>query len=312
MLDKYRDSQEQVVTILSNQLDSKRISHAYLFVSNNYSKTIELIEDFIISIILLQKPVDVEVLSSKIKHRTFSDLTVIEPDGMFIKKEQINILQREFQNTALENEKKFYIIKEADKLNKSSANTILKFLEEPEDNIIAFLVTNNKNSVLETISSRCVNINLWSDIVQSASTKTNIASILYNNITEQQKYMESEDSQPEIDAVIKLLSYYEANGIETLLHINDLFHLRFKEKEDIARAIEIMIIFYGDVLKKSIIESTSIFIDNIELIDKIITKNDNLKISKKIEILIETKAKVRENANIKLLMDKLIIDLEEV
>ena len=45
--------------------------------------------------------------------------------------------------------------KEADKLNMSSANTILKFLEEPEDDIVAILVANNRYAVIETILSRC-------------------------------------------------------------------------------------------------------------------------------------------------------------
>lgn len=37
----------------------------------------------------------------------------------------------------------------------SSANTILKFLEEPPENIIAILVARNRFRVLETVVSRC-------------------------------------------------------------------------------------------------------------------------------------------------------------
>lgn len=312
MLDKYRGSQDQVVRILSNQLDSKKISHAYLFVSNNYSKTMELIEDFIISVICTQNNIDCEKVKNQIKNGTFSDITVIEPDGLFIKKEQINGLQREFQNTALENEKKFYIIKEADKLNKSSANTILKFLEEPEANIIAFLVTNNKNSVLETITSRCVNINLCTDMNYFLDIKYIVASTLYNNEIEQQKYIESADSQQEIDALVKLINYYEDNGIETILYLNEFFHQKFKEKEDVLRAFEIMIIIYGDILKRIVFEGQSSFKTQDDLFIKIIKANDSIKIGSKIEKLIEAKSKIRENVNIKLLLDELIIDLEEV
>ena len=47
------------------------------------------------------------------------------------------------------------MIREAEKLNGFSANTILKFLEEPEDDIIAFLLTDNRYHVLDTILSRC-------------------------------------------------------------------------------------------------------------------------------------------------------------
>ena len=48
-----------------------------------------------------------------------------------------------------------YIINEADKLNNYAANTMLKFLEEPEDNIVAILLTDNRYHVLDTIISRC-------------------------------------------------------------------------------------------------------------------------------------------------------------
>ena len=37
---------------------------------------------------------------------------------------------------------------------------MLKFLEEPEENITAILLTKNKHAVISTIMSRCININL--------------------------------------------------------------------------------------------------------------------------------------------------------
>ena len=48
-------------------------------------------------------------------------------------------------------------------MNASSANSILKFLEEPIDNIIGFLVTSNKEKMLDTIISRCQNIKIIYD-----------------------------------------------------------------------------------------------------------------------------------------------------
>ena len=44
---------------------------------------------------------------------------------------------------------------DADKLNQSSANALLKFLEEPEEGIIGILLTNKADGVLPTIYSRC-------------------------------------------------------------------------------------------------------------------------------------------------------------
>ena len=50
-------------------------------------------------------------------------------------------------------------------MNQYSLNTILKFLEEPEENIIAFLVTKNINLLKDTIISRCQLLEIKSDIL---------------------------------------------------------------------------------------------------------------------------------------------------
>ena len=48
-----------------------------------------------------------------------------------------------------------YIIENAECLNASSANTMLKFIEEPEDFILGFFITNNKENIIDTVRSRC-------------------------------------------------------------------------------------------------------------------------------------------------------------
>ena len=92
---------------------------------------------------------------SLIDKHSYPDLFIIEPDGDMIKKNQLLSLQKEFSNKSLIDSKRIYIINGADKLNKFASNTMLKFLEEPEDDIIAFLLTDNRYHVLDTILSRC-------------------------------------------------------------------------------------------------------------------------------------------------------------
>ena len=89
-----------------------------------------------------------------IDNNTFSDLRIINPSGKNIKKEQINQLISDFNNKSVNDNIRFYIIEFAEDLNDFSANALLKFLEEPENNIIAFLITKNINKVLSTIASR--------------------------------------------------------------------------------------------------------------------------------------------------------------
>lgn len=312
MLEKYKDEQTKVYKILKNQIDGNKLAHAYLFISNNYSNTVDLIESFIFDVVSTQKGLDLENIKYRIENKMFSDLTIIEPDGQFIKKDQIEKLQHEFQNTALENEKKFYILKDADKLNKSSANTLLKFLEEPEENIMAFLVTNHKNLMLETIVSRCVNINLLGNVVYSDDVALNIANTVFLDKSSREEFISNESSVEKIEKALKFINYYEANGMETIIHLNSLFHSIFTEKSDVILAFDIMILYYGDILNRIIGRNIVIFRKSIREIDKIIVKNDSIKIGNKINVLIDAKNKVRDNANIKLLLDKLVFELEEV
>ena len=72
-----------------------------------------------------------------------------------IKKEEITSLQKEFSKTSFKNETRIFVIDGVEKMNKQSSNSILKFLEDPPQNTIGLLFTENVNSVLNTIKSRC-------------------------------------------------------------------------------------------------------------------------------------------------------------
>ena len=83
------------------------------------------------------------------------DLHVVEPDGAFIKIDQIRNLQKELSFRPFEVEKKACIIEAAERMNPSSANAFLKTLEEPPGNALLILLTSNIGAILPTILSRC-------------------------------------------------------------------------------------------------------------------------------------------------------------
>ncbi len=144
---------------VTNLVNYDKVSHAYLIEIDNYENDFKYVLDFV-KMILCKKKSFKEAcnecnICSQIDNNCYVDLKIIEPDGATIKKKQLLELQEEFHNKSLLDNKRIYIIKEADKLNDNSANTMLKFLEEPEENIIALLVTTNKYKVIETILSRC-------------------------------------------------------------------------------------------------------------------------------------------------------------
>jgi DNA polymerase-3 subunit delta' len=86
---------------------------------------------------------------------------LIQPDGNSIKKEQILNLQNEFSKTSLYAGARIYIIEDIEKITQAGANSLLKFLEEPEGKTTyGFLLTENLSQVLDTIQSRSQIIHL--------------------------------------------------------------------------------------------------------------------------------------------------------
>lgn len=92
---------------------------------------------------------------SLVDSNNYPDLKILSTDGNWIKKQQLLDMKQDFINKSILNNKRIYIISEAEKLNPASSNSLLKFLEEPEDDIIAILLTTNKYLLLDTIISRC-------------------------------------------------------------------------------------------------------------------------------------------------------------
>jgi len=77
------------------------------------------------------------------------------PGAVSITIDSIRELKNESKYTPYEAVKKVYIVSDAEKMNRESANSFLKLLEEPPDNLLIILVTTATNALLETIRSRC-------------------------------------------------------------------------------------------------------------------------------------------------------------
>ena len=149
-------------TLLSRYHENK-LAHAFLLETNDLNRCYLDVLNFI-KCICKEKEVsgiDIDVL---IDSNNLPSLFTIEPDGQFIKKDQIIEMMENFSTKPIYTDYNFYIIKEAERFNTSSANVLLKFLEEPEDNIIGFFITDNRETVINTIRSRCQIFSVFYDL----------------------------------------------------------------------------------------------------------------------------------------------------
>ena len=216
-----------------------------------------------------------------------------------------------FSKKSIIGNKKVYIINKADKLNVSSSNSLLKFLEEPEQGVIAILIVENIFQLLPTIVSRCQILSLKNkNSLIGLSTMEKIGHFLKDNNDDIIEYTSNEENQEKLDKVIEFIKYYEDNHTSTLIYINKLWHDYFKEKEDIYNAFTIMLLLYKDVLNIKLDKNIEVFNDYVNIVENIEKKNSLNEITSKINVIMDLREKIKFNINSNMLMDKLIIELE--
>lgn len=152
LVDKY-------ISYINHICTNNKVSHSYLIELNDCEEDFHFVIRFVKMILFSCNYNDIDTMDNSvfdlIDRNNYPDFRIIEPEGAFIKKNQLIDLQNDFSNKSLFGNKRIYVIKYADRLNLSSSNTILKFLEEPAPDIVAILVTENRFKLLETIQSRC-------------------------------------------------------------------------------------------------------------------------------------------------------------
>lgn len=314
MLDLYRDSQKVVYRILKNSLLKNQLSHAYLFESNGNGQAYDMAIAFAKAIFCPYKYTNYDNCVNctqclKIDKNEFSEFTIIEPDGMWIKKEQLDVLQKKFETKGIESDKRIYIINHADKMNASAANSILKFLEEPEPNIIAILITDNRYQLLDTIVSRCQIVN-FPNVIDKNNMDfiTNFRALISNSYIDT---IENEELKYYIESVVKFVEYLELHKLDTILCTDKYFHNIFSTKELILFAFDTMILYYKDVIVKKCGIGNLLFNDFLLSLEEVSNMNTDDLLLYKINVLLNLKKNVYVNANTNLLIDRLIIEFNK-
>lgn len=277
-MDNISDVKKKYIDYIDNIISNKKNSHAYLVELDNYEDDMKYVYLFIKMLLCNMKSSDISNSDNKIiklvDDNNYPDITVVSSETSIIKKSSIIELQKEFNNKSLFNNYKIYIIKEVEKLNGYSANTILKFLEEPEDNIIAFLLTDNRFHVIDTILSRCQILSL-----------------------KESSYDYSFD-----DDKIDFLNYI-LNPEDFFINYNELIKNKYPDK----LIFKDMLINSEKIILDYISCSDDKKINND--IDILLSKYDNRKLIRIISIIEDYLVKLEFNINYKLWVDSLFSSL---
>lgn len=309
MLEEYEKKEPIIYRQISNSIKNG-LSHAYLFELNDNIYAYEMIMSFVKKVLSNGD----DNIAKRIDDGNYPELKHIFPDGQLIRKEQLEELQKSFSTISLENDKRFYIIHDSEKLNVAAANSLLKFLEEPSDGIIAILLTNNINLMLKTIVSRCQILtfskNKLEDYIKFNQITSNITLhklffTIWKNKDELNEYHRNF-----VKKVIEFINYYEKNKLKTIVYENRFFE-EINDKKELNKFFECVILFYRDLLRYKFGSDVLYFDDYIDYIREFSCINTEEMIIKKINTLLEKVRLIKNNVNTSMFIDGIIIDMEE-
>jgi len=143
--------------LLKRSVQKETISHAYLFLGNDTEKLYRLALSLSAAITCKDGGCGTCEVCKNMLKGIHADINIIEADGPTLTKDKIIDLQAYLYRSSYGDKKKICIIKEAETLNPTAANKLLKTLEEPPDSSnLIILLAEDSSKLLPTIISRCL------------------------------------------------------------------------------------------------------------------------------------------------------------
>lgn len=166
-VEKYlKNYQPTIYKTFVNALNDNKLSHAYLLVGNKGVPLLE-IATFLAKSLLCDDPSPLAcnncISCLRVDDNNYPDCIILNGEEKLISKDAVDNISHQFEKTPLENKGiMVYVLNGIEYMREEAINGILKFLEEPQEGVYAFLTTNNENAILPTIVSRCQTLHLKS------------------------------------------------------------------------------------------------------------------------------------------------------
>ncbi len=147
---------------IKKSFEAGRLAHAYVVVGSPRGNALEFVESVLKLLYCerTEKPCNECTNCRRIESHKHVDTLWIEPQSKSrqIKAEEIRGLVHRMTQTSFEGGWKSGILVSAECMNTTSANILLKTLEEPPPKTILLLITDSPQALLPTIISRCQKI----------------------------------------------------------------------------------------------------------------------------------------------------------
>ena len=323
---KYLETKQPIIyRTFVRSLQSNHLSHAYL-ISGNPGTPLLDVAKYLAKSILCDSPDPLAcnncITCMRVDDDNYPDFIVYDGAKAMIKKDDVKTIEEQFEKTAFESKGiMIYVLHLVENMNVEAINSILKFLEEPGNNIYAFLTTNNENNVLPTIISRCQVLRLKlvnrQEVIQDAielgvnpddaellSYFYNDGELIYDVLNDKEEDKSYEDAKEAFVGFLEALLKDEPR--EAIYHSQKNIIPLIKTKESARFFLDILIECFEDMLniqqgKSPILQSYATMLESLS--KKLSHLDESL-----IEIL-KDRNLINTNVNTSLLMDHLVFSI---
>ncbi len=293
----YKDliGNEKIKKLLEQTVKNDKVLHSYLFSGKDGIGKYLIAKEFAKSI-LCQNDSEIPCNQCKscleFESCNHPDYYLIEPDGNSIKIDQIRYSNAKILEKPVNSNKKVYIIRDSHKMTKEAQNSLLKTLEEPPEYAVIILITSQEERLLTTIKSRCTKISFEplkdDEIVEYFKKQGEILPETILKLAEGSisKALKLIPKQEVYDKMRMFISNIET--IEKLEILKQEFI--YQEKDDIQNILDDM---------------------NSLLFQKVQENENKIAYIRAIELIEETKERLRSNSNFDMCIDNLLLNIWE-
>ena len=317
-----KQQQPVVFQTLKNALINNKIAHAYMF--SGPSGTLKKEAAYLLaqSLICNNNGFACETCSTckRIVSNEYVDVKYIDGSITSIKKEDIIRLQREFNKTGLEKSgKKVYILNHAENATPDALNSLLKFLEEPTNDMTAILIVDQMDRILPTIVSRCQNIPFTALSFDTCYNSVRdeideLDAFMLSHIVHQKQDIisisETDDYQHARYVFKKMIDYYQTSVNQALLFLQtEGFNAKQKKygKVCLQYVIDMLLIFFKESMRQITKCKDEWYLEALKSM-----QNRNIDFIEIFKILMNSKDMLLKSVNIQMLIDQMLYKMKEV
>ena len=320
--------QESIKKHLQTAIKTGNLSHAYI-INGEYGSGRQTIASALAKTIQCQSKTDdtdacgVCTSCKQAESHNHPDIKYITQDKTSI---SVNDIREQLNNDIsikpYSSEYKIYIIPDANKMTEQAQNALLKTIEEPPVYAIIILLTENCDSLLPTIRSRCVTLTMnpvekdkictyLENKFQLEPEQAQIAAnYCQGNIGKAIRFASSSDFIEMKNQVLKLLKNLDSMDIASIIDTIKEFSTH---KNDINDYLDLMLLWYRDVLMFKVTKDANLLLysDEYSAISEQATKRDYENIENIIAAIDKAKVRLKANVNFDVTIELMILAMKD-